>query len=59
VPNGDPDALAAAIIDLAKDLDRRRGYAANASLFYNKHLSSSIALEQIVSRLALNPAKDS
>lgn len=59
VPSGDPDALAAAIVDLAKDLDRRRGYAANASLFYNKHLSSSIALEQIVSRLALNPAKDS
>jgi glycosyltransferase involved in cell wall biosynthesis len=59
VPNGDPDALAAAIADLADSFDRRKRYAINASLFYNKHLSSSIALEQIVSRLALDPAKGS
>jgi glycosyltransferase involved in cell wall biosynthesis len=57
IPNGNPDALAAAIVKLANDPDLRKEYAVNAGLFYNKHLRSSISLEQIVSRLAANSAK--
>jgi len=52
VPNGNPTALATAIIDLASSPERRKGYAKNARLFYEKNLSSHIALEQLVSSLA-------
>ena len=59
VPNNDPAALASAVVDLAKSPDRRREYAVNAGFFYQKHLGSRIALEQITSRLAHCPDKGS
>lgn len=59
VPNGDPAALASAIVSLAKSDDRRKEYAINASRFYGDYLSSRITLSQIILLLSGNSAKDS
>ncbi len=52
VPPGDPAALAFAIVELASNPDRRRTYAESARRFYEQHLCSRIALEQIGMQLA-------
>jgi glycosyltransferase involved in cell wall biosynthesis len=59
VPNGNPATLAAAIVDLAQNPERRKEYAKNARLFYDKNLNSHIALERLVSRLARAPDETS
>lgn len=51
VPHGDPAALAAAIVTLAQHPERRKDYAKNARLFYDRYLCSHIAHEQLVSQL--------
>ena len=51
VPHGDPAALAAAIVTLAQHPERRKDYAKNARLFYDRNLCSHIAHEQLVSQL--------
>ena len=56
VPTGDAAALAAAIAGLATNPDRRLAFSDNSRRFYEKHLCSRIALEQIVMNLA--PAVD-
>ena len=51
VPPGDPAALASAIVALAQDPERRKDYAKNARLFYDRNLCTRIAHEQLVSQL--------
>lgn len=51
VPHGDPVALAAAIVTLAQQPERRKYYAKNARLFFDRNLCSRIAHEQLVSHL--------
>ncbi len=51
VPPGDPAALASAIVELAKNPERRKVYAENARHFYERNLCSRIALEQIILQL--------
>ena len=54
-PQGDPAALASAITELAGDPERRKMYAENAHRFYEKNLSSEMALEQIVLQFTRAP----
>jgi glycosyltransferase involved in cell wall biosynthesis len=54
-PQGDPVALASAIIALAEDSERRRSYAESARRFYEKNLSSKTAIEQIVTQFIRVP----
>ncbi|MHB8534697.1 MAG: glycosyltransferase [Sulfuricaulis sp.] len=58
VPCDNPAALAVAIVDLALNPGRRKEYAKNARLFYDKNLSSRIALEQLVSKLTRTADKN-
>ncbi len=55
VPPGDVPALASAITELAGDPERRKRYAENARRFYEKNLSSQIALERIVQQFTRAP----
>lgn len=55
VPPANPAALATAITELAGDLERRRMLAGNARRFFEKKLSSQIALEQIVTQFTRAP----
>lgn len=48
IPQGDPAALASAIITLAEDSKRRGIYAESARRFYEKNLSPQTAIDQIV-----------
>lgn len=58
VPHGDPAALAAAIVTLAQDPERRKDYAKNARLFYDRNLCSRIARKQLVSHLVCASSDD-
>ena len=51
VSHGDPEALAAAIVTLVQYPERRKNYANNARLFYDRNLCSRIAREQLVAQL--------
>lgn len=51
VPADDAEALAAKIVELARDPVARQRYARNARLFYEQHLRASIAVSVIADRV--------